>query len=146
MKKMTILIPLLLITVNLFAPGDERPIIVSPVLINPYLKLWRATCIVESNLRHDAVGDKYLDNWSYGIAQIRQSRLNDFYAKTGIKYNVIDMLDSTKSYNVWIYYALQYPATDTERISREWNGGQNGMKKTSTIKYYLKIKKELLSL
>ena len=112
----------------------------------PHEALWRAICTVESSNNPNAIGDLKLKNKSYGIAQIRQSRLDDYYRHTGIKYSVYDMFDTTKSKSVFMWYAMQYHPSQTEEISRCWNAGPNGMRVTASKKYFLKIKEILLSL
>jgi predicted chitinase len=51
------------------------------------------------------------------------------------------MYDPNKSKEVWFYYANQFYPTDIESITRCWNGGDRGMKKRSTKKYYQKVLK-----
>jgi len=111
--------------------------------IRPYEAIWKATCKVESNNNPNAIGDKNLKYKSYGIAQIRKPRLDDYFQQTGINYKPIEMFDTAKSKSVFMWYAMQYSPSDIESISRCWNGGSNGMKKQSTKAYYKKV---LLSL
>ena len=115
---------------------------IAPVY-RPYEKIWRAVCQVESGNDPYAIGDKKLKKKSYGIAQIRETRLDDYYEKTGIRYTKNEMFDTTKSKSVFLYYAMRYSPNDTESISRSWNGGERGMKKHSTRAYYKKVKKYL---
>tara|TARA_B100001059_G_scaffold127412_2_gene127307 strand:+ start:726 stop:1130 length:405 start_codon:yes stop_codon:yes gene_type:complete len=61
-----------------------------------------------------------------------------------------DCADLAYSKRVWSAYMARYatkrrlgrPVTDEDR-ARIWNGGPNGYKKTATIKYWAKVKKEL---
>ena len=61
-----------------------------------------------------------------------------------------DCADLAYSKRVWAAYMARYatkrrlgrPVTDEDR-ARIWNGGPNGYKKTATIKYWAKVKKEL---
>jgi len=128
---------------SLTAPPYPCISILAPVEINPYEAQWNATCHIESNFNVNAIGDLHLKEKSYGIAQIRQTRLDDYYRKTGIRYTTKDMLDPDKSKEVFMYYASQYEPSQIEQISRCWNGGDRGMNKKSTKKYYLKIKNAL---
>ena len=107
--------------------------------IKPYEAVWNATCAVESNFNPNAIGDKHLKQWSYGIAQIRKTRLDDYYQRTDIRYSTHDMLDPIKSKEVFMYYTRG----DNEVVAREWNGGPTGMNKKSTIKYWNLIKTNL---
>jgi len=124
-------------------PPHLEVVICKPEQINPYEAIWKATCKVESDNNPFAIGDKNLKKKSYGIIQIRESRLKDYYKKTGIHYSVTDMFDVKKSKEVFMFYCQN---NNIEQIAREWNGGSRGMKKESTKKYYLKIQKALLSL
>lgn len=130
----------------LFAPAEKCLYIQGGEVINPYEIIWQAVCEVESGGDTKAVGDKHLKDYSYGIAQIRKSRLDDFKKRTGINYSLVDMYCPKKSKSVWMYYADEIGPYDYERICREWNGGNKGMQKESTKKYYLKIQKVMLSL
>ncbi|MCE5225350.1 MAG: transglycosylase SLT domain-containing protein, partial [Porphyromonadaceae bacterium] len=108
--------------------------------IRPYEKIWEAICKYESNNDPYAIGDKHLRHKSYGIAQIRKSRLDDYYQRTGIRYTIKDMFDPVKSKEVFMYYAS---CSDLEVIARRWNGGERGMDKKTTLKYWNQIKKHL---
>jgi hypothetical protein len=124
----------------MYAPNDKCLYIMETKPVRPYEALWNATCKVESDFNPYAIGDKHLKNSSYGIVQIRKTRLDDYYLQTGIKYSVKDMFDPIKSKKVFMHYA----SLDLEKTAREWNGGPKGMHKKSTIKYWKKIKKEML--
>jgi len=125
---------------SLTAPPPPGMVIIKPEAIRPYEALWNATCHVESGFDVKAIGDKDLKLWSYGIVQIRQSRLDDYYRLAGIRYSVMDMFDPIKSKEVFMFYCT---GNDMERISRCWNGGPTGMQKESTIKYWKLIQKQL---
>jgi len=111
--------------------------------INPYENIWNATCSVESDFTIYIIGDKHLRHKSYGIVQIRRTRLTDYARRTGVYYNVVDMFDPIRSKEVFMYYASQYHPLQLEKIAREWNGGSNGMNKKSTIKYWKLIQTRL---
>lgn len=128
------------------APPLFEVVICQPEEINPYEAIWKATCKVESGNNPFAIGDKNLKKKSYGIVQIRESRLKDYYKKTGIKYSVTDMFDVNKSKEVFMFYCSQYYPTDVKSICCEWNAGPNWEKIKSVKKYHLKIQKALLSL
>ena len=130
---MTILIFLLLITVNLFAPGDERPILIAPVLTHPYAKIITAIGMVESNRDNAAFNKK---EGAAGQFQVRAIRLKDFNHRTGMKYRLKDMHDYTKAVTVFMYYASAFAPDDYEGIAKEWN-------KSRTDKYWNKVKNEL---
>jgi hypothetical protein len=73
------------------------------------------------------------------VAQIRQSRLDDYAKQTGIRYTVKDCFDKEISKSIFMFYAV----SDYETVSRLWNGGTEGMNKKSTIKYWQRVKKLL---
>ena len=136
MKMLTILSILMLFSLSLKAPSDTRAVIIQPEAIQPYEAIWNAVCKVESNNDPFVIGDKHLRQYSYGIAQIRQIRLDDYYDKTGIRYTTKEMFDPAKSKEVFMYFMMQY--NDTDYAIRKWNG--SGIK---TYAYLNKVKKHL---
>ena len=143
MKRMTLITLFSLFSALLLAPVSRTGVIFASEVYNPYERIWQAVIQVESSGNQFAVGDTNLKRYSYGIAQIRQSRLDDYYRQTGIRYYETDMFDVEKSKAVFMWYAVQIDYRDTERISRLWNGGNKGMQKKSTIPYWKKITKHL---
>lgn len=129
MRKILIL---LLIPIRLWAPPWDTPFPVSPP--DPIRSVWEAVCQVESSGNPSAFNKK---EKAYGIAQIRQCRLNDYEHHTGISYKASQMVDSSLSRQVFYYYALQL--SDPQAIARCWNGGPQGLKKKSTLKYWRKV-------
>ena len=121
------------------------PVVYIPVSekIMPYSLVWDATCYIESRFNPNAIGDLNLKEKSYGIVQIRRSRLDDYYQQTGIRYSVKDMFDTVKSKEVFMFYASQIHHSDLERIARQWNGGERGMQKQATLKYWKLIQARL---
>lgn len=129
------------------APDSKSIAILEATPIRPYEGLSKAIDIVETNCDPFAIGDRNLKEWSYGIKQIRQIKLDDYFRLTGIRYEVTDMFDPVKADEVFIYFAHKIGPYDFERIARVWNGGSGkGMKLASTKTYYLKVQKVLLSL
>ncbi len=140
MKKMKMMILITCIfSASLTAPPPRMITIPAGEVIRPYEAIWNAVCAVESNHNPYAVGDKHLKEHSYGIVQIRKSRLDDYYQRTGIRYSVQDMFDVAKSKEVFVHYAT----TDNEYTARCWNGGASGMSKKSTLRYWKLIQKHL---
>ena len=123
---------------SLGAPPAPSATIFASDGINPYDALWNATTIVESGKNAFAVGDKHLIGYSYGIAQIRQVRLDDYYQRTGIRYDVTDMYDTIKSKQIFMWYASQMGPYNMETIARRWNGSGE-----MTKIYWKKIKRHL---
>ena len=140
MVRMILTLIITLFTLTLKAPSDEAIRIVKTEPIRPYEALFKAIVMVESSGNPLAIGDKHLRHKSYGIVQVRRTRLNDYYDKTGIRYYESDMFDPVKSKEVFMYYCF---GSDLEVISRCWNGGPEGMSKKSTKAYYQKVKSKL---
>ena len=114
--------------------------------IMPYESLFKAISFIESSNNPLAIGDLHLEDNSYGIVQIRQSRLDDYFRQTGIRYSVTDMFDPMKAKEVFMFYASKYQPSDIESISSSWNGGPNWREKKSTIEYFLKVKSKIATL
>ena len=144
MKRMKILILILILfRLSAYCPQDRSLIIFEAPVIQPYESVWNAHCFVETRFDPKAIGDLHLEEKSYGIVQIRRTRLLDYYHQTGIFYTTKDMFNVRKSKEVFMFYACKYNPWEVERIAREWNGGPRGMKKRSTVKYYKLITKAL---
>lgn len=141
MKRLIILI-FLMFSLRTFAPASNCLVILDNSPIQPYEKLWEAICEIESGGNPYAIGDKHLMHHSYGIVQIRQSRLNDYVKQTGKVYTVQDCFDKEVSREIFMFYV----SPDFETTAREWNGGANGMKKKSTLKYWEKVENKLKEL
>lgn len=129
---------------SIAGPHDEKVIYITEApVFRPFEPLWRAVCTVESGNDPHAIGDKKLKHKAYGIAQIRQPRLDDYYRHTGIRYTVYEMFDTVKSKSVFMWYAMQNSPNDMAKTIKQWNGGPQGHKKQSTKKYYKKVLKYL---
>jgi len=103
--------------------------------MKPYQALLEAQGTVESS------GDNYALNPSeqaYGKLQIRQIRLDDYYERTGIRYNLIDCYDDKISESIWYYYAMKFHPSDYKHIAMAWNGSGY-----QTKIYWRKTKKQL---
>lgn len=138
MKKaiLTLFLALIVLRVSAPPPGFLNVLKLAP--FNPYERLWEATCIVESNNDPFAVGDTHLDNYSFGIVQIRQIRLDDYNMRAGQSYLLQDVFDIKISKSIWMFYASQFHPDDIVSICRNWNGlGE------SSLEYVEKIKKQL---
>jgi hypothetical protein len=128
MKKLiTILIALFYVTA-LYAPaGITQFVINKPAKMEPYEALWRAVCLVESG--NDSLAYNPIEQ-AYGIAQIRQIRLNDYAKRTGIVYTLEQCYDKEISKSIFMYYCQG----DYEDVAKSWNG--SGVK---TIEYWDKV-------
>ncbi len=135
MKRVLIILILLSAAANLFAPGGGLIPVPAPDPVNPFQELWSATCFVESTCKADTVN---ATEQAYGIAQIRQIRIDDYNLRTGGHYSLYDCLDSATARKIYMYYAGKYGPMDLETIARAWNGSG-----PMTEDYWNKIKMEL---
>ena len=113
-------------------------------------KLLDAIEIVESNCNANAIGDKGNAVGSFQIWKIYVDDVNRIIGKK--KYTYDDRYDRKKSREMTRIY-LEHYGKRYERITKKeatseiyariHNGGLNGWKKDSTIKYWKKVKKHL---
>jgi len=80
--------------------------------------------------------------------QIRDICVQDVNRIYGTSYTMHDAYNLEKSKEIAILYLSYWGPKaknnpDYETLSRIWNGGPNGHKKKSTLKYWKKVKKEL---
>jgi len=114
-------------------------------------QLLLAIMIVESNLNPNAIGD---DGKAFGILQIHEAYVKDANELSirggGKRFTHNDMFSQLYSINVFCLYMQRY-ATEKrlgrsptqEDIARIHNGGLNGFRKDSTLKYWEKVQVEL---
>jgi hypothetical protein len=115
-------------------PHQELPIVRTEP-INPFETIWKAVCKVESDNNPFALN---YEEGAFGIAQIRQCRLNDFNAIYGTHYKLIDMYSPERSKSVFMHYAKELGINNRDRIIRNWNGSG-----PLTYIYLEKVKKYL---
>lgn len=116
----------------LLAPGN-RIITLVVQEPEPYQLLWNAVKMVESYNRNDAVN---YDEAAYGIAQIRQCKLDEYYRYTGIRYSLHDCLREDVSYEIFNWHCNKW--RDIETAAKRWNGSG-----PLTTIYWNKIKRYL---
>ena len=111
----------------------------------PSKKLIDAICKVESNNGMYIAGD---NGKAIGCLQIWKNVVDDVNKYSKVKYTYADRYDKVKSYEMFKLYIGHYATQKrlgrkptNEDMARIWNGGPNGYKKTSTIKYWNKVKK-----
>jgi hypothetical protein len=119
---MTFLILFLGLTLRMYAPEDRVLYIPEPTKIQPYEQAWKAVCGVESSFDVNAIGDKHLKQWSYGIVQIRQERLDDYNQRTGGHYTINDLFNPVISKKIFIYYFHQFGPSRIDDAIMAWNG------------------------
>ena len=138
MKMITILI-FILFSLKAFAPSEKVMYILrsQSEISRPYEKIWEAVIAVESGGDPFAVGDKHMEEYSYGIAQIRQIRIDHYNDLTGCNLRLVDVYDPEISKEVFMYFATGFRPDDYEGISKAWNG-------STTDRYWNKVKKHLV--
>lgn len=121
-----LLISLMFVLSSLLVYAPETTEVIWPELgyttteVNSLDRLWLATCYVESRFNEYAIKE---DEGAYGIAQIRQIRLDDYYQKTGVYYTLTDCFKVEVAKEIWYYYAENVHAGfDYCTIARSWNG------------------------
>jgi hypothetical protein len=122
MKKMNILILFLGLTLRMYAPENRVMYITEPMAFNPYERVWNAVCKIESGFDATAIGDKHLKQWSYGIGQIRQERLDCYNKATGNHYTIKDLFSPAISRQIFFHYAHQYGPYRIDEAIMRWNG------------------------
>jgi hypothetical protein len=134
MKTFKSILLLLLISSQLYAPeiSNESVYILKDEAIQPFEKLWKAICIVESSNNPSAINEK---EQAYGIAQIRQCRIDHFNKLTGKNYDLQDCLNSRIAKEIFMRFATKL---DLEMTARNWNG-----RGKMTLIYWEKVKKYL---
>ena len=110
-----------------------------------FTALFIAIVSVESSGGKHLIGDQ---GRSVGPAQIQEVVVRDVNRIAGTRYTVSDRFDFAKSREMFRIYTDHYgkkygvPVTDEVR-ARIWNGGPSGPQKSSTEKYWRKVKAKL---
>ena len=114
--------------------------------------LWLCICLVESGGDPNAIGD---NGKAFGIAQIHREVVDDWNKYHRLYWNMpeyrhIDCFNPDTSKEIFFWYIKRYcnglrlgHEPTMEDAARIWNGGPNGFRKSTTIKYWKKIKKEV---
>jgi hypothetical protein len=100
-----------------------------------------ALMIVESSNNDLAIGDQ---GRAIGCLQIHRSVVLDVNRITGSHYRWEAMTNRVQARAVCEAYLTHYGrGATTEQLARRWNGGPTGDRKTATVAYWAKVKKEL---
>ena len=114
---------------------DKQPII-QPIQIDTLLN---AVMAVESNF--DTMAYNAKEN-AAGVLQIRPIMVREVNRLLGAdKYTLKDRWNKAKSIEMFNVIRSHTKNQTDEIIARNWNGGWNGHKKQSTLKYWNKVKK-----
>jgi len=100
-----------------------------------------ALIIVESSNNDLAIGD---NKRALGPLQIHRGVVQDVNRITGSHYQWQQMTNRVQARAVCAAYLTHYgKGCTTEQLARRWNGGPTGDRKTATVAYWAKVKKEL---
>ena len=100
-----------------------------------------ALMIVESSNNDLAIGDQ---GRAIGCLQIHKAVVLDVNRITGSNYQWQQMTNRVQARAVCEAYLTHYGrGATTEQLARRWNGGPTGDRKTATVAYWAKVKKEL---
>jgi len=100
-----------------------------------------ALIIVESSGNDLAIGD---NKRALGPLQIHRGVVQDVNRITGSNYQWQQMTNRVQARAVCEAYLKHYgKGCTTEQLARRWNGGPTGDRKTATVAYWAKVKKEL---
>jgi len=100
-----------------------------------------ALIIVESSNNDLAIGD---NKRALGPLQIHRGVVLDVNRITGSHYRWESMTNRVQARAVCQAYLTYYgKGCTTEQLARRWNGGPTGDRKTATVAYWAKVKKEL---
>ena len=135
--KQTILSISLLAFISTQSMWYDKPI-EQPIAIDTLLM---AVMAVESNFDSMAYNSK--EN-AAGVLQIRPIMVREVNRLLGKdKYTLKDRWSKTKSIEMFNVIRSHTNNPTDEMIARNWNGGWNGHKKKSTLKYWNKVKKQI---
>lgn len=84
------------------------------------------------------------NGYTTGHLCISRDAVRDVNEKYGTSFRWEEMRNRKKAEQVFFLYAKRWNSSTPEEIARKWNGGPAGMKKKSTLKYWEKVRKELL--
>ncbi len=114
-------------------------------------KILPALIQVESSGRDWVIGDRALGEKAYGPLQIRKPVVDDVNRVYGTHYEAKQMLGNRElSIEVCEKYLRIYATPKrlgteptSEQLARIWNGGPEGWRYKSTIKYWRKVQKAM---
>ena len=129
---------LFLILISLFLPTGSP---VGEIIDAKDTKLVDAIIHVES--RGDSMAYNKREN-AVGVLQIRPIMLREVNRLLGYnKYTLKDRWSKAKSIEMFNVIKEHTTNPTDEKLARNWNGGWNGYKKQSTLKYWNKVKEQL---
>ena len=134
---MRVLMPLLM-TITIFTDSEKIVLIeqkaeIRDVLIEAIIEVESGNDTLAYNSKEDAVG-------CLQIRPIMVREVNRLVGKDS--FTLSDRWSKVKSIQMFNVLRSNIKEASNEKIARVWNGGYNGHKKQSTIKYWQKVKKQ----
>ena len=125
----------IVLNVGLFLTTSSMGVVRSiPNLIDAIIYVESRGDINAHNIKEDAVG----------CLQIRPIMLREVNRLLGYnKYKLADRWNKEKSIEMFNVIKEHTKNPTNEKLARNWNGGWNGYKKQSTLKYWYKVKAQL---
>ncbi len=125
----------ILLNVGLFLSTSSKGVVRSiPNLIDAIIYVESRGDVKAHNILEDAVG----------CLQIRPIMLREVNRLLGYnKYKLEDRWNKAKSIEMFNIIKQHTTNPTNEKLARNWNGGWNGYKKQSTLKYWQKVKEQL---
>ena len=129
---------------------ELKPIELQPKPIIDHDNLIQALIQVESRGIENIKGDLHLkEGPSVGVLQIRPVMVREVNRILKLqhkdkRFKMKDRYDREKSIEMFVIWRdFHHPDGDFETIARNWNGGPRGYLKPKTVKYWMKVQKEL---
>jgi hypothetical protein len=125
----------IVLNVGLFLTTSSMGVVRSiPNLIDAIIYVESRGNTKAHNIKEDAVG----------CLQIRPIMLKEVNRLLGYnKYKLADRWSKAKSIEMFNVIKEHTKNPTNEKLARNWNGGWNGYKKQSTLKYWYKVKEQL---
>lgn len=125
----------IVLNVGLFLTTSSMGVVRSiPNLIDAIIYVESRGNTKAHNIKEDAVG----------CLQIRPIMLREVNRLLGYnKYKLADRWSKDKSIEMFNVIKEHTKNPTNEKLARNWNGGWNGYKKKSTLKYWYKVKQQL---
>ena len=125
----------IVLNVGLFLTTSSMGVVRSiPNLIDAIIYVESRGNTKAHNIKEDAVG----------CLQIRPIMLREVNRLLGFnKYKLADRWSKDKSIEMFNVIKEHTKNPTNEKLARNWNGGWNGYKKKSTLKYWYKVKQQL---
>jgi hypothetical protein len=120
MKSLFLITLFLALAIRLYAPDHRVLYITVSDKIQPFQRIWDVICEYESGNNPLAFCIDINGLPSVGIAQIQESRLNDYNNQSGDNLTLAEMFNPEKARKVFMWFASKSKTNDS--FIRSWNG------------------------